>query len=173
MPTTQEIINIAKVSQYLCENDIAKKGLSGGGIDLQLPNKIYNIRKNVEWLNGLDSNDDSLIKTGNYLYALCAPYNQQAAFIIGGGNSGNISPIGSSNYSYVKRQYTITSDSVSFFHSDLVDARDLSIFLDNQPLLVEGTDYTFYSATGVITGVTFQFFTGSILTATFNKKFNA
>ena len=57
MPTTQEIINIAKVSQYLCENDIAKKGLSGGGIDLQLPSKIYNIRKNVEWLNGLDSND--------------------------------------------------------------------------------------------------------------------
>ena len=64
MPTTQEIINIAKVSQYLCENDIAKKGLSGGGIDLQLPSKIYNIRKNVEWLNGLDSNDDSLIKQG-------------------------------------------------------------------------------------------------------------
>ena len=43
-------INIAKVSQYLCLNDIDKRGLYGGGVDLQLPNKIYNIRKSVEWL---------------------------------------------------------------------------------------------------------------------------
>jgi hypothetical protein len=45
-----DIINIAKISQYLCENDIDKKGLFGGGVDLLLPRKIYNIRKSVEWL---------------------------------------------------------------------------------------------------------------------------
>jgi hypothetical protein len=45
-----EIINIAKISEYLCANDIAKKGLFGGGVDLQLPNKIFNIRKSVEFV---------------------------------------------------------------------------------------------------------------------------
>lgn len=50
MYSTIQKINIAKVSQYLCLNDIDKRGLYGGGVDLQLPNKIYNIRKSVEWL---------------------------------------------------------------------------------------------------------------------------
>jgi DUF1009 family protein len=50
MYNTLDIINIAKISQYLCENDIDKKGLFGGGVDLLLPRKIYNIRKSVEWL---------------------------------------------------------------------------------------------------------------------------
>jgi hypothetical protein len=50
MRSTLDTINIAKISQYLCENDIDKKGLFGGGVDLLLPRKIYNIRKSVEWL---------------------------------------------------------------------------------------------------------------------------
>jgi len=50
MYTTLQKIEIAKVSQYLCANDIQKKGLFGGGVDLQLPNKIYCVRKNVEWM---------------------------------------------------------------------------------------------------------------------------
>lgn len=43
-------INIAKISQFLCLNDVDKKGLYGGGVDLQLARKIYNIRKSVEWM---------------------------------------------------------------------------------------------------------------------------
>lgn len=49
-----DIIKIAKVSQELAENDIDKKGLYGGGIDLLLPRKIYNIRKSVEWMYGIN-----------------------------------------------------------------------------------------------------------------------
>jgi hypothetical protein len=56
MYTVQQIIDIAKISQYLSANDINKKGLWGGGIDLQLPNKIYNIRKSVEWANTYSPN---------------------------------------------------------------------------------------------------------------------
>jgi hypothetical protein len=56
MYTVQQIIDIAKISQYLSLNDIDKKGLWGGGIDLQLPNKIYNIRKSVEWANTYSQN---------------------------------------------------------------------------------------------------------------------
>lgn len=47
-------IKIAKVSQFLAENDIDKKGLYGGGVDLLLPTKIYNIRKSVEWMYGIN-----------------------------------------------------------------------------------------------------------------------
>jgi hypothetical protein len=47
-----DIIKIAKVSQFLAENDIDKRGLFGGGVDLQLPRKLYNIRKSVEWMYG-------------------------------------------------------------------------------------------------------------------------
>lgn len=47
-------IKIAKVSQELAENDIDKKGLYGGGVDLLLPTKLYNIRKSVEWMYGIN-----------------------------------------------------------------------------------------------------------------------
>lgn len=47
-------IKIAKVSQELAENDIDKKGLYGGGVDLLLPSKLYNIRKSVEWMYGIN-----------------------------------------------------------------------------------------------------------------------
>jgi hypothetical protein len=43
MLTVPQKIIIAEISQYLCSNDIQKGGLFGGGIDLGLPNKIYNI----------------------------------------------------------------------------------------------------------------------------------
>ena len=49
MNTIADIIQIAKISEYLCANDIDKKGLYGGGVDLLLPDKIYNIRKSIEW----------------------------------------------------------------------------------------------------------------------------
>jgi hypothetical protein len=51
MNTVEDIIKIAKISQYLTQNDIENKGLYGGGTDLFLPKKIYNIRKSVEWAN--------------------------------------------------------------------------------------------------------------------------
>ena len=56
MYTVQEIIDIAKISQYLSANDIAQKGLFGGGVDNELPNKLYNIRKSVEWAHTYSQN---------------------------------------------------------------------------------------------------------------------
>lgn len=90
--TVAEKIAIAKLSQFLCANDIEKKGLYGGGIDLLLPRKIYCVRKNVEWLYSLSGTDQTLISTSNYLYALCAPYNQKAINMLNI-TGGNISPV--------------------------------------------------------------------------------
>ena len=86
MHTPLRTIEISKVSQYLFLNRIQRSNLFGGGTDLELPNKIYNIRKSVEWayLNGyVDYDMDVLQETLNYLYALCAPYNITSQAILG------------------------------------------------------------------------------------------
>ena len=49
--TIQQIINIAKVSQYLAANAYEKGGLFGDGRDRLQSRKIYTVRKSVEWLN--------------------------------------------------------------------------------------------------------------------------
>lgn len=48
MPTVKDTIKLAKVSQYLVDNDIANGGLYAKGIDVLLPEKIYCVRKNLE-----------------------------------------------------------------------------------------------------------------------------
>lgn len=78
MLSIPSIIEIAKVSQYLAQNDIDNKGLYGGGIDLQLPNKLYNIRKSVEWMYDQDNTEPTLSATSEYLLALCAKYRALA-----------------------------------------------------------------------------------------------
>ena len=78
MLSVPSIIEIAKVSQYLAQNDIDDKGLYGGGIDLNLPQKLYNIRKSVEWMYDQDNTEPSLAETSEYLLALCAKYRALA-----------------------------------------------------------------------------------------------
>lgn len=78
MLSVPSIIEIAKVSQYLAQNDIDNKGLYGGGVDLDLPKKLYNIRKSVEWMYDQDSTEPSLGATSEYLLALCSKYRSLA-----------------------------------------------------------------------------------------------
>lgn len=85
MHTPLRTIEISKVSQYLFLNKIQRGGLYGEGTDLDLPYKIYNVRKSVEWAytNGYaDYNINVLQETLNYLYALCTPYNIAAQTIL-------------------------------------------------------------------------------------------
>ena len=107
--TVAEIINIAKISQYLCANDIVKKGLYGGGVDSLLPRKLYCIRKNIEFFYNLDTTLSSLTPASYYLYALCAPYNQEAAYILNTVSGGTV--VGTSAPpQYVKSPIFITNN---------------------------------------------------------------
>lgn len=54
MNLVPDVINIARKSQYLSSFDIYKGGLYGGGIDKNLPQLIYTVRKSVERVQGLD-----------------------------------------------------------------------------------------------------------------------
>lgn len=89
--TVQQIINIAKISQYLAANDISKGSLFGKRKIPITPQVLYMERKAVEWMYGIDSTDDSLTMTANYLYSLCRGYNLQASSISGTG--GSVSPV--------------------------------------------------------------------------------
>lgn len=90
--TVEEIINIAKISQFLAANDIAKSGLHvGGGAYLNLPRQLYMERKTVERLYDLDPNDATLTKTANWVLALCGKYRFKAQSITGSG--GAIAPV--------------------------------------------------------------------------------
>lgn len=89
--TVAQIINVAKISQYLAANDIAKGSLFGKRKIPITPQVLYMERKAVEWLYNLDSTDSSLTLTANYLLSLCRGYNLQAANISGSG--GTVSPI--------------------------------------------------------------------------------
>lgn len=92
--TVAQIINIAKISQYLSAQDAAKGSLFGQRLIPDTSKILYMERKAVEWLYDLDSTDDTLTLTSNYLYSLCRGYNLKASRISGGGGSGGtISPI--------------------------------------------------------------------------------
>lgn len=95
--TTLEKINIAKVSEYICQNAITKAGLNADGIDRNLPRKIYLVRKNVEWLYLLDNNDSTLFSTSTFMLGLCAPYSFLAANITNSGSGGTVSPVNPSS----------------------------------------------------------------------------
>jgi hypothetical protein len=90
MYTVPEIIEIAKVSEYLAANDIARGSLFGQLTDPRLAKMLYMERKAVEWVEEHDSANTSLRGCADYLYALCGAYALKAARIIGLGGSGTV-----------------------------------------------------------------------------------
>jgi hypothetical protein len=87
MPTQKtipEILNIAKVSQYLAFNDVENNVfLRGGALDRRLPLMITCERLFIQWKYEVDPADSSLRGCANYLYDLLGKYALQAENIIG------------------------------------------------------------------------------------------
>lgn len=173
--TVQDIINIAKISQYLCVNDIRQKGLYGGGVDLLLPRKLYCVRKNVEWLYNLDSSDESLTSTSNYLYSLCGKYALAASQISCSG--GSVSPINPNpSYVFAILQASVANGDMTAGQStlqsdDLIGAKDVEYFVMNNMNYTVGVDFSFNSVSGTITLLnsnTWQ--TGDLLVMPYSKK---
>ena len=89
--TVAQILDIAKISQYIATIDIEKGKFMGKRVVPDTPQILYNERKAVEWLYNIDPADTSLTQTSNYLYSLCRGYNLQAQQIAGTG--GTITPV--------------------------------------------------------------------------------
>lgn len=65
-PTIPNIIQLAKICQYLASNDVDKDGyFDNGSLDKLLPLKIYDIRKAVEW--GQNQNYIATAAIGSFL----------------------------------------------------------------------------------------------------------
>lgn len=89
--TPTQIINIARVSQYLAGDDVAK-GVLWGARKIPTSDRIlYMERKAVQWMNNIDPTNSTLQLTSNYLYSICRGYNLNALAITGSG--GSVSPV--------------------------------------------------------------------------------
>lgn len=96
MPTPNQVITYAEIAQYLCLYDIERETRPfAGGIDQQLPRKIYLVRKNLSWLYDKDSADTRLIPLANYLFWLLNRWGLKAENVTGSG--GTIAPISPSD----------------------------------------------------------------------------
>lgn len=80
--TVAQKLNIASICEYIISNAIQKGGLYASGIDLLLPQKIYNIRTTIQYLYELDPSDTSLQSTTNYLYAMCGRFALAAQSVL-------------------------------------------------------------------------------------------
>jgi len=85
--TVSEIVNIYPIAQYLCAIDLPKRGLSAGGVDINLADKIYNIGQSVLNRYNADPTDETLIPTSNFLYTLMGKYAIEAMATTGTGGS--------------------------------------------------------------------------------------
>lgn len=95
--SVENIIRIAKVSEYLSKIDVANGSLWGERIAPNTPQLLYMERMAVEWLYNLDPTDETLPMTANYLYKFCRGYNLKANSITGGGTVSPINPITAPN----------------------------------------------------------------------------
>lgn len=91
--TIQQIIHVAKITQYLVTVQLQQGGLSGGGEDLLLPRKLYCIRKNVEYVYEKDPTESTLRGTANYLLSLCDRGRALRILANGGGTVVPVAPI--------------------------------------------------------------------------------
>lgn len=91
--SVSDIIAIARISQYLAQDDALKGSLFGKRVAPKTPLVLYAERKAVEWMYNLDPSDDTLRLTANYLYSLCRGYNLKARGILDSGGGGSISPV--------------------------------------------------------------------------------
>lgn len=148
-PTIANTIIFAKGSQYLATVDILRGGLYSGGVDYNLPRKLYLVRKNVEWLNTLDSSDTTLLSTAKFLYGLCGKYALDAQEIVI--NAGTIvtpiTPITPSSsvtmpfYIVKKSDFTNATDYIN----PVLDGKDIAVFGNWINRYLESDEYTLLS----------------------------
>jgi hypothetical protein len=81
MPTTADVIDIAKVSTSLAIRDIAL----GKETDLTLPKKLQMESDILEWVNDVNYTGINLVGFTEYVYGICGGYAYEAEGIIGTG----------------------------------------------------------------------------------------
>jgi hypothetical protein len=152
-------IKIAKVSQYLATIDILTSDLYANGQDLNLPQKIFDTRKDVEYVYNYTPTEPTLEATSNYLYALCSPYNLKAQQILAAGGGGSISSYDPTGYVYTVLSFIVTQTNLNdgnpvhntnvWSNPVFIGAKELLyILVDNVPESIVAGDFTFDKVLG-------------------------
>lgn len=132
MLTPTQILQIAKCSEYLSGNDIAKGALFGKRLNPLLNRIIYAERKALEWMLGMDSNYSTLQDVANYVLWLCGKYWIQANAIINGGGGGqpvtpvSPTPITGSFLNWIEVKKADFANGTDYIDSRL-EGKDLSV----------------------------------------------
>lgn len=95
--TPSDVINIAKISEYLWNDTIAKEsGLFGGSIDPRKATQLYMEWKALQYGNEQNINGAQAVQgVANYVYALCGAKVALATQILAvGGTGGTVVPGG-------------------------------------------------------------------------------
>jgi hypothetical protein len=153
MYTVPEIINIAKVSQYLAANDVARGALFGQRLDPRLPLMLYMERRAVEWMQGMDGDYETLRHTANYLYDLCGRYGLAAARIVAAGGGGTVVSPTSPSYDGRINWIRVTSadmENETDYVNTSLDGEVFRVFANWIPRYLEyGTEWEYLDGGGV------------------------
>ena len=157
--TVPQILDIAKISEYLARVDEAKGNLFGKRVAPNTAMILYTERKAIQYIYDLDSSDDNLTLTANYLYSLCRGYNLRAANIMNGGSGGSVSPV---NPSTAPSPYQFIVDASTTFIINGQSSKTITDFIGfnllfsrngipQSNITTEASYYTWDKATGVFT----------------------
>ena len=121
MSSPAETISLAKISQYLWDEAIAKEdGMFGGTVDPRKAIQLYMEVKALEY--GNTNNLDNVLGVSNYVYALCGSKLPIAKNILQvGGGGGTIVPSGGG---YGVREYSsfASAGSTTIVFADAINA---------------------------------------------------
>ena len=93
MQTIPTIINMGKVSTYLCANDTANGSLFGARLDPNLFRLIYIEMRSLAWAYSQSPTYTNIEAVANYNVALYGKYGIKAISILDGGGGGSVAPV--------------------------------------------------------------------------------
>ena len=162
MPTIAETIQIASISQYLATTAILRGGQPyGGGLDLELPRKLYCIRKNVQYrydqedIAGGETSSAALVSVSNKLYSLCYNVNGAIAIMNGGTGGGSVTPVTQQGFPIYITQANFSSATL-YPNTNLI-GNNIAVFLNEfQRYLDPATEFEVLSTGLNITAAGFD-----------------
>lgn len=152
MYTVSDILEQARVAEYLAQVQLNSDNLFSGTLDKRLPKMIYTERLSVQWAYNRNPNDSSLTATVNYLIWIMGRFRLMAIGIISGGSGGGIiTPI---QPPIVNEKYLIPISGADFatataYNNPYIVGKNLQIFYNDINRYLEAGEFTITS-TGII-----------------------
>lgn len=127
--TVPQKITIAEVCEYLIFIAI-KKG--NNSIDIQLPEKIRNLRMSISYQYDIDPSNDTLTQTSNYMLGMCLYVQAAQAIVLSSGTVGGIVA------RTAPSPYQFTVDAATSFIIDGQSSKTITAFIGYNIIFTRG-----------------------------------